>query len=174
MFSIRFTAVSAALSVLLVAGVAEAAPKPKTDDATAKLAAAASPMSAQALEAIYAGKTWKWKDGGGFFSADGHKFTAWSQKGKAWSYGEGRWYATDGGKLCMQAYWRNKASGGGGDITCFQHREKAGVIYQKRSIGGDWYVFRNNPPKPTDEAQKIVRGDLVGKGLDRMKAMAKK
>jgi hypothetical protein len=163
MFSIRFTAVSAALSVLLVAGVAEAAPKPKADDATAKMAAAASPMSAQALEAIYAGKTWKWKDGGGFFSADRHKLAAWSQKGKAWSYGEGRWYATDGGKLCMQAYWRNKSGGGGGDTSCFLHREKAGV----------WYIFRNNPPKPTDEAQKLVRGDLVSKGLMRIKASAK-
>jgi hypothetical protein len=73
----------------------------------------------------------------------------------------------------MQAYWRNKSGGGGGDTSCFLHREKAGVIYQKRSIGGDWYIFRNNPPKPTDEAQKLVRGDLVSKGLMRIKASAK-
>jgi len=173
MFSIRFTAVSAALSVLLVAGVAQAAPKPKTDDVTAKLAAAASPMSAQALEAIYAGKTWKWKDGGGYFAADGHKFKACSQKGKVWSYAEGRWYATDSGKLCMQARWSD-ISGAVPNTTCFQHREKAGVIYQKRSIGGEWYVFQSNPSQSTDEAHKLVRGDLVSKGLDRMKAMAKK
>lgn len=172
MFSIRFTAVSAALSVLLMAGAAEAAPKPKADDATARRAATASPMSAQAVEAIYAGKTWKWKDGGGFFSAADHAFSAWSQKGKAWSFGEGRWYATDGGKLCMQAYWRDR-SGGVGNTTCFLHREKAGVIYQKRSIGDKWYVFQSNPSQQTDEARKLVRGDLVGKGLVRIKAMAR-
>ena len=173
MFSIRFTAVSAALSVLLVASVAQAAPKPKTDDATARLAAAASPTSAQTLEAIYAGRTWKWKDGGGFFSADGHKFSAWSRKGKAWSYAEGLWYATDAGKLCMQARWRD-VSGAVPNTTCFLHRENAGVIYQKRSIGGEWYVFQSHPSQSTDEARKLVRGDLVSKGLARMKAMAKK
>jgi len=172
MFSINLRTISAALSVLLLAGAADAAPKQKTEDATAIKAAAASPLSAEALEALYSGKTWKWKDGGGFFSAEKHRFIAWSQKGRAWSYGQGRWYATNRGKLCLQAYWVNKMSGGG-DTTCFIHREKDGVIYQKRSVGGDWYVFRNNPPRPTDEAAKLVRGDLISKGLAHMKAKAR-
>lgn len=171
MFSIRLRIVSAALSVLLLAGAADAAPKQKADDPVAATAVAAAPLSARALEALYSGRTWKWKDGGGYFSADRHRFIAWSQKGRAWSYGQGRWYATDSGKLCLRAYWVNKM-GGGGDTTCFLHREKEGVIYQKRSLGGTWYVFRNNPPRPSDEAAKLLRGDRVSKGLARMKAKA--
>ena len=171
MFSIRLRTVSAALAVLLLAGAAEAAPKQKADDAVALKAAAASPLSAGALEALYSGRTWQWKDGGGYFSADRHRFIAWSQKGRAWSYGQGRWYATDSGKLCLQAYWTSK-TGGGSDTTCFLHRQKNGVIYQKRSLGGTWYVFRSNPPRPTDEAAKLLRGDLISKGLARMKADA--
>jgi hypothetical protein len=99
MHSIRSTIVSTTLSVLLLAGNASAASRPQIDDATAKLAAAASPMKAMALEKLYAGRTWKWKTGGGFFSADRNQFAAVSREGAAWSYGEGRWYATNGGKL---------------------------------------------------------------------------
>ena len=171
MFSIHLRTVSAALSVLLMAGAADAAPKPKSEDPVAIKAAAASPLSAQALEALYSGKTWKWKDGGGYFSADRHRFIAWSQKGRAWSYGQGHWYATNRGKLCLRAYWVSKA-GDGGNITCFIHRQKDGVIYQKRSLGGDWYVFRNDPPRRTDEAAKLLRGDRISKGLAFMKALA--
>ncbi|KAB2657876.1 DUF995 domain-containing protein [Brucella tritici] len=172
MFSIRLRTVSAALSVLLLAGAADAAPKPKTEDPVAIKAAAASPLSARALEALYSGRTWKWKDGGGYFSADRHRFIAWSQKGRVWSYAQGRWYATDSGKLCLQAYWVSK-TGSSSDTTCFLHREQDGVIYQKRSLGGSWYVFRNNPPRPTDEAAKLLRGDRISKGLAIMKAKAR-
>ena len=123
MFSIRLRTVSAALSVLLLAGAADAAPKQKTEDPIAIKAAAAAPLSADALEALYSGKSWKWKDGGGYFSADRHRFIAWSQKGRAWSYGQGRWYATNRGKLCLQAYWVNKM-GGGSDTTSFSIARK--------------------------------------------------
>ncbi|MHC5232886.1 DUF995 domain-containing protein [Brucella sp. LJL56] len=172
MFSISLRTISAALSVLLLAGAADAAPKQKTEDATAIKAAAAPPLSAEALEALYSGRTWKWKDGGGYFSADRHRFIAWSQKGRAWSYAQGRWYATDSGKLCLQAYWVSKM-GGSSDTTCFLHREQDGVIYQKRSLGGSWYVFRHNPSRPTDEAVKLLRGDRISKGLAIMKAKAR-
>lgn len=124
------------------------------------------------MRRFYSGKTWKWKDGGGYFSADRHRFIAWTQKGRAWSYGQGSWYATNRGKLCLQAYWVNKMDGGS-NITCFIHRAKDGVIYQKRSLGGSWYVFRSNPPRPTDEAAKLLRGDRISKGLAIMKAKAR-
>nr|WP_244923361.1 DUF995 domain-containing protein [[Ochrobactrum] quorumnocens] len=158
--------------MILLAGSANATTKQKTGDALALNITAASPLSATAIEAIYSGKTWKWKDGGGFFSDNNHRFIAWSQKGRAWSYGQGRWYVTNNGKLCLQAYWVNKTSSGG-DTTCFTHREKDGTIYQKRSLGGDWYIFRNNPARPNDEAAKIIRGDLISKGLTRMKSDAR-
>lgn len=168
MYSIRSIIVSTTLSALLLAGNASAVSRPQTDDATAKLAAAASPMKAIALEKLYAGHTWKWKTGGGFFSADRKQFAAWSREGAAWSYGEGRWYATNGGKLCLRALWSNKM-GESGAVTCFLHREKDGVIYQKPSLGGSWYVFRHNPAQKDDEALKLVKGDRVSKEVSRLK-----
>jgi hypothetical protein len=178
MYSHRSTIVTAALSALLLAtGYASAAPKQQTDEATAALAAAASPMSADALEKLYVGRTWQWgKNGAGFFSAEVNKrglrsagrkrFVAQTRNG----YGEGDWYVTGGGKLCMRALWSAKDSRGSGAITCFLHREKDGVVYQKPSLGGQWYVFRSNPVGKNDEARKLVKGDRVSKELSQLKA----
>lgn len=168
MSSIRFSILSAALSVFVVAS-ANAAPSSKYADATAKRAAAATPMSVAALEALYSGRTWKWKDGGGYFSADRHRFTGWSEKGAAWFYGKGHWKASYGGKLCMQAVWFYR-TGYGNASTCFLHREKDGVIYQKPALGGEWYVFRHNPVRAGDEIRKLVPGDRVGKDISRLQA----
>lgn len=168
MYSIRTIIVSMALCALLLAGNAGAASRPQVDDATTKLAVAAPPMKAVSLEKLYAGRTWKWKTGGGFFSADGKRFAAWSRKGTAWSYGEGSWFATNGGKLCLRALWSSKM-GGSGAVTCFLHREKDGVIYQKPSLGGTWYVFRHNPVRAGDEALKLIKGDRVSKEVSRLK-----
>lgn len=179
MFSLRFVFINTALSALLLAGNATAASKPKPVDETAMLAAAASPMKADALVRLYAGRTWKWKTGGGFFFADASKgwfvpadwkqFAAWSRQGHKWSYGEGSWYATNGGKLCLHALWTDEKWRSTAR-TCFLHREKNGVIYQKRSIGGRWYVFSHNPAQANDEVSKLLEGDRVSKELARMKA----
>lgn len=169
MYSIRFAIITAALSALLLAGNASAAPKLQADAAMTKLAMAATPMKAAALEKLYANRTWKWKTGGGFFSGDRKRFVAWSGRGIGRSYGEGRWYATDGGKLCLSARWYG-LDGSGSAIKCFLHREKNGVIYQKPSLGGKWYVFRHNPVKNDDEARKLVKGDRVSKEVSHIKA----
>lgn len=185
MFSIRLIISRAALFVFLLAGNAYAAPhKQPAGDAMAKRAAAAMPMKASAIEKLYAGRTWKWQNGGGFysaettarglFSANRKPFAAWSRKRAASSYAEGNWYATNGGKLCMRALWTSKVAKGGlersGAVTCFLHREKNGVVYQKPSIGGRWYVFRDNPARRDDEARKLVKGDRVSKEISRLKA----
>lgn len=169
MYPIRSALVTAALSALLMAGNASAAPKLQADAAMAKLAMAASPMKAAALEKLYAGRTWKWKTGGGFFSTDRKRFVGWAGRGIGRSYGEGRWYATDSGKLCLQAIWSG-LDGRGGAIKCFLHREKNGVVYQKPSLGGKWYVFRHNPVKKDDEVRKLVKGDRVSKEVSHIKA----
>jgi hypothetical protein len=168
--SVHSTIVTAALfALLLAAGNAGAAPKPSADD-TAKFAAAAAPMKAAAVERLYAGRTWLWeKNGAGFFSIDekGRKhFVARTHTG----YGEGDWYVTSRGKLCMRARWAAKNDRGGGAITCFLHRERKGVVYQRSSLGGPWYVFRNNPVGKNDEARKLVKGDRVSKELSQFKA----
>lgn len=168
--SVHSTVVTAALfALLLAAGNAGAAPKPSADD-TAKFAAAAAPMKADAVERLYAGRTWLWeKNGAGFFSIDGNgrkRFEARTRTG----YGKGDWYVTSGGKLCMRARWAAKNDRGGGAITCFLHRERNGVVYQRSSLGGQWYVFRNNPVGKNDEARKLVKGDRVSKELSQFKA----
>ncbi|MBZ9711107.1 DUF995 domain-containing protein [Mesorhizobium sp. ESP7-2] len=150
--------------VLLTAGNAAAAPKPAVDD-IAKLAAAAAPMKADAVEQLYANRTWLWeKNGAGYFSESkqGRKrFVARTQT----SYGEGDWYVTSGGKLCMRALWTAKNDRASGVITCFLHREKDGIVYQRPSLGGQWYVFRNNPVGKNDGVRKLVKGDRVIKEL---------
>ncbi|PAQ06318.1 DUF995 domain-containing protein [Mesorhizobium temperatum] len=184
MFSIRSIISSAVLFVFLLAGNAYAAPKQPAGDAIEKRAAAATPMKASAVEKLYAGRTWKWQNGGGFysaettarglFSANRKPFAAWSRKRAAWSYAEGNWHATNGGKLCMRALWTSKVAKGSlarsGAITCFLHREKHGVVYQKPFIGGKWYVFRHNPARRDDEARKLVKGNRVSKEVSHLKA----
>ena len=170
MHPIRSAIAAAALSALFLADNASAAATSHVEDATAKLAAAASPMAAGALEKLYSNRTWKWKTGGGFFSSDRKRFTAWSRDGRTWSYAEGRWYTTDGGKLCMRAVWTSKGSSVG-NITCFLHREKHGVVYQKPSLGGKWYVFRHKPVQRDDEVRKLVKGDRVSREVSRIKAV---
>jgi hypothetical protein len=179
MCSIRFLlSINAALAALLLAGHATAAPKVRPVDKTAQRAAAASPMKASEIERLYAGRTWKWKAGGGFFSADNSKgwfiptdwkqFAAWSRE-HGWSYGEGSWYAPTDGKLCLNAVW-TAIDGRARAISCFLIREQDGVIYQKSSIGGKWYVFSHNPARQDDEIQKLVNSDLVSDELARMKS----
>jgi hypothetical protein len=159
--SVHSTVVSTALVALLItAGNAAAAPKPAVDD-TAKLAAAAVPMKASAVEQLYSNRTWLWeKNGAGYFSENEHgrkRFVGRTQSG----YGEGDWYITSGGKLCMRALWTAKNDGGSGSITCFLHREKDGVVYQRPSLGGKWYVFRHTPVRKDDGVRKLVKGDRV-------------
>jgi hypothetical protein len=169
MYSIRSIRVSTVICALFLAGNANAvSAPPHTSDETAKLAAAASPMRAEALEKLYGERTWKWKGGGGFFSADQKQFVAWSRKGASWSYGEGRWNATNSGKLCLRALWSSN-TGHSGAVTCFLHREKDGVIYQKPNLGGSWYVFQHNPVQKDDEVLKLIKGDRVSKEVHRLK-----
>ncbi|ENR93623.1 hypothetical protein B973_02633 [Brucella abortus 80/28] len=55
MSSIRFSIAGAAFSVLLLTGAAGAAPGTEADIAVQKMALAAAPMSAAALEQLYGG-----------------------------------------------------------------------------------------------------------------------
>jgi hypothetical protein len=172
----RFTIAGAMMSVLLLAGSASAAAKPSVS----QLAMAASPMKASAVRSLYAGRTWKWATGGGYFSTrkgayllspDTNRFVAATQKGGHWSYAEGVWGTTGDGRMCISARWStvNEPTSAPA-VTCFLHREKDGVIYQKPALGGNWYVFRHNPVQVGDEAGKLVSGDLVSKEVSRRKA----
>ncbi|MBM7047170.1 MULTISPECIES: DUF995 domain-containing protein [Rhizobium] len=164
MSSFRFIILNAAISMLLLTGPATAATQHQIDRLTARAASHADPMSAATLKRLYSGRSWIWKDGAGFFSRNHNHFTAWSHTGRKRSYAKGTWYATDSGKLCMSALWYSGKTAAR-NVSCFLHREKAGIIYQKRASGGKWYVFRHNPIKHDDEVLKLQRGDNVRKHL---------
>lgn len=164
MSSFRIIILNAALSTLLLIGPANAATQHQIERMTARAASHATPMSAADLRKLYAGRSWIWKDGAGFFSRHHHRFTAWSHTGAKRSHAAGRWFTTDSGKLCMKALWYSGKSAAP-NTSCFLHREKAGVIYQKRASGGKWYVFRHNPTKHDDEVLKLRRGDRVRQHL---------
>ncbi|NEI73549.1 DUF995 domain-containing protein [Rhizobium lusitanum] len=162
--SFRFTILSAMVLMLALAGTASAATQHQLDRTTARAAHQAAPMSAAALKKLYAGRSWIWKDGAGFFSRHHGRFTAWSHTGAQRSYARGTWYATDRGKLCMSAIWYSRKSAAP-NVSCFLHRQRSGIIYQKRASGGKWYIFRHNPIKHDDEVLKLRPGDYVRKHL---------
>jgi hypothetical protein len=125
----------------------------------------AMPMSPAAVVKLYAGRTWLWSDGAGYFEPN-QRFLAWSGKGKNRSYINGRWFATQRGEICFQGVWHS-AGGGAQNLTCFDHRKSADGIYQRKTPVGAWYVFRHSPPVPADEANKLAAGDRVSSKLPR-------
>jgi len=117
------------------------------------------PLSQRALHSLYAGKTWFWKDGGGYFRRDG-RFIAMSGKGRRLSRVMGGWGAYRNGKLCFSGTWRS-GSGDGFDSTCFLHKRVGRKIYQMRYPYGRWYVFRSAPTGKSDEYRKLARGNYA-------------
>ncbi|TIX90854.1 DUF995 domain-containing protein [Rhizobium sp. P44RR-XXIV] len=164
MSSFRYIILAVAVSILCSIGTANAATQHQIDRMTARAARQADPMTAVALKRLYAGRSWIWTKGAGFFSHKHNRFTAWSHDNGQRSYARGMWYATNSGKLCMRAVWYSRKSAAS-NLSCFLHRKKAGVIYQKRASGGKWYVFRHNPTRHDDEILKLRPGDYVRKHL---------
>lgn len=108
---------------------------------------------------MYFDRTWKWSTGGGRFIADGRKFIALTEEKGKKSVGDGRWTVDSKGTLCIRATWKADAGSGKAD-TCFDHGRIGKVIYQRKQ-GGQWYVFRHDPPRAGDEYLKLVRKDDV-------------
>lgn len=127
----------------------------------------AKPLSNSEIYRIYSHNSWMWKDGAGYFAVSKRQFKAWSGKGSNASVGTGIWFITDPGKLCMRATWYEKGTSSPA-TTCFSHRGKDGVIYQRREPDGDWYIFKHAPTRKGDEITKFRRGDYVSRHLDRM------
>nr|WP_244491152.1 DUF995 domain-containing protein [Paramesorhizobium deserti] len=132
-------------------------------------ASTATPLTSAELYRLYHNRSWIWKDGAGYFSVKGRKFTAVSGNGKAGSYGVGTWFITQPGKLCFRADWHTK-SGTAPALTCFSHRKKGNVIFQKREPDGDWYVFKHARVKNGDEYAKLRSGNYVSSRLNKIEA----
>ncbi|NZD49165.1 DUF995 domain-containing protein [Rhizobium leguminosarum] len=146
------------LAVALTSGIATAASASGTNEPAG--IETAKPMSSAEIYRLYNQNSWMWKAGAGYFSAKARRFTAWSRENGSPSFGTGRWFITESGKLCFNADWHAK-TGTATAITCFSHRKKGGLIYQKREPDGQWYVFKSAPAQATDEFAKLRRGDYV-------------
>jgi len=136
---------------------------------TMTAAKTAAPLTTTEVYRLYNNRSWIWKDGAGYFSVKGRVFTAVSGKGKAGSYGVGTWFITQPGRLCFRADWHAR-SGTAPALTCFSHRKKGNVIFQKREPDGDWYVFKNARVKSDDEYTKLRSGNYVSSRLKKAEA----
>lgn len=122
-----------------------------------------APLSPAALEALYAGKTWRWKRGAAYFSPDG-RFKAWSREGGKMTEGRGSWDVREGGLMCFTATWETASTQAGQAPsrpveTCFGHEARSRAIAQMRLPKDPWYFFRHAPPRKTDEIFKLQAGD---------------
>jgi uncharacterized protein DUF995 len=126
-------------------------------------------MTPGEIYGLYRDKSWQWKNGAGYMTDAGRRFSAWvdDENGKSWA--EGRWTISKTGRLCFNATWHS-TDGASPAKTCFSHRIDDGTIYQKREPDGDWYVFRHAEPRDDDEASKLVGADLVSAQIGTVKA----
>ena len=132
-------------------------------------AKSATPLTTEELFQLYSNRSWIWKDGAGYFPSKQRRFISATGRGRAGSYAVGRWFLTDPGKLCFKAKWYAK-DGAASAQTCFSHRKKGGLVFQKREPDGEWYVFKNRPTKAGDEYRKVRPGDYVSARFDKIQA----
>lgn len=124
----------------------------------------ARPTAAQLFQ-FYAGKTWLWEDGAGYFGPDWF-FVAWSGSGETATYARGKWRTDDLGRMCFTATWRG-ADYAKPATTCFSHRIDGNVLYQAREPNGMWYIFRHDPVRTKDEYLKLIPGGEALIGYER-------
>jgi Protein of unknown function (DUF995) len=144
-----------ALWLLLVSGLSL-----RPAGAVEVLPKSAEPVSAVELYMLYKDKTWQWEKGAGRFYSKDRRFLAWSDGENGKSYAEGRFILTDGGRVCMDAVWRD-AQSTVRDRSCFLHHRDQGTIYQRKDGSPDWYLFRHLSETDTGEYAKFVDEDLV-------------
>jgi len=122
-----------------------------------------APVDGAALAQLYAGKTWRWKNGAAYFAPDGG-FKAWSRSKRELTEGFGTWKVRDDGVMCFNASWGTvptkpgEASSPKVD-TCFEHQARGNALAQMKLPDGVWYFFRHGKPRKTDEVFKLRPGD---------------
>ena len=136
------------VSVIIV-GQPSAQPAPSSERALTK----------QEVIDLYAGKSWFWSDGIGYFAPKG-QFSAFSGAGRDRTTVKGDWEVLDGGRLCFAGVWTGRL-GRKFARTCFLHKVKDGLVYQQRVPKGEWYVFKHNPEQEGD--QKLIAGDQTAR-----------
>jgi hypothetical protein len=124
-----------------------------------------APLDRAALINLYAGKTWKWKNGAAYFAPYGH-FKAWSRSKNQLSEGLGTWEAGDNGVMCFDASWRivplkPENASAAAVKTCFEHEGRRSAVAQRKLPNGIWYFFKHSKPSKADEVFKLQRGDHI-------------
>ena len=118
------------------------------------------PLTQRELHRLYAGKTWLWKEGGGYFDRSGrfHGDTNFSRKR---SRVKGGWGVYRRGKVCFSGLWK-LGPWKSFDSSCFLHRRVGNKIYQRRLPVGSWFLFRDLRNRKKGEYRKLARGRHEG------------
>lgn len=113
---------------------------------------------------MFYNKTWAWGAGHAYFGNNG-VFNAVTGPD---SYGEGRWYTTKSGNLCIDATWTSAEYGSEDKTTCWSHAMDAqGRLWQAESDDLEsWNVFLPDeqlaPGNPNASRFESVRLRLSG------------
>jgi len=159
------TWISAATVILLVGAPAVA------DAATPRGRTSWTPpgrlMKESELKDIYSGKTWMWSSGGGYFNPDGSFIAYVGGSRDRSTYAKGKWFAENDGTMCFEATWYTR-SNNSASTTCFEHRKRGTMVYQRKPPSGPWYVFKHAPTRQQDEINKLRRGDRISSQINRL------
>ena len=88
---------------------------------------------------MYFGKTWRWDDGHAYFGNNG-ALTAIAENN---SVGEGKWYVTGKGELCIEARWSSPNYDSVDNKRCWAHAsdDSARIWQTPTSDMRAWHVF---------------------------------
>lgn len=122
-----------------------------------------APVDDAALARLYAGKTWRWKNGAAYFAPDGG-FKAWSRSKRKLTEAFGTWEVRENGVMCFNAAWAAVPAKAGEAPppkveTCFEHQARGNAVAQMKLPDGIWYFFRHGKPRKADEVFKLRAGD---------------
>ncbi len=148
------------LVFLMVAVIASAQSMPAFSATKFVLPTKAHNLSPGEVRKTYSDHTWIWGTGGAYFEPDG-KFIAVAGEGESVNIATGRWLVTTGGRLCFDAYWSALKYTAAKALTCFNHAEFKGQIYQAKGMSGKWYTIKSATPKAYDMLNQVVAGDQV-------------
>jgi hypothetical protein len=123
-------------------------------------------LTAPELRALYSGKTWVWKFGGGYFAPNGRFHAVGGSVAKP-SVVDGGWYADNLGMVCIHGWWHSQSFKPARNVTCFEHVRMGGRVWQRKfsaDSDGRWYVF-DTARSHRGEVRKLKPGDRIGKAF---------
>jgi len=119
-----------------------------------------TPARGKEIALLFYDKTWAWDNGHAYFGNNG----VFKAVTGADSYGEGRWYATKSGNLCIDATWTSAAYGSDTKSDCWLHSvDGQGRLWQAEADDLDsWSLFLPD--------QQLVSGDPNARRFEDVKS----